>query len=78
MSLRGFFRLLLSRRLPNPASGVDDSLARTAKDALHMRGAASQKGGFSGTSAVYEHIEKGYENYAKSFDEEEEPRKQPR
>lgn len=77
MSLRGFFRLLLSRRLPNPASGVDDSLARTAKDALHMRGASHQKGGFSGTSAVYEHIEKGHENYAKSFDEEDD-RKQPR
>ena len=71
MSLRNFFRLLLSRRLPNPASGVDDSLARTAKDALHIRGMSHQKGGLSSTSAVYEHIEKGHENYAKSFDEED-------
>lgn len=68
MSLRQFFRLLRSRRLPDPASGVDDSLARTAKDALHMHGRHGS--GFSGTSAVYEQIEKGRENYAKSFDEE--------
>lgn len=71
VSLRQFFRLLRSRRLPDPASGVDDSLARTAKDALHTRGGSGGHGiGFSGTSAAYEQIEKGHENYAKSFDEE--------
>ena len=72
MSLRQFFRLLRSRRLPDPASGVDDSLARTAKDTMHIRGPGGPGtgSGFSGTNAVYEQIEKGYENYAKSFDEE--------
>lgn len=71
MSLRQFFRLLRSRRSPDPASGVDDSLARTAKDAMHVRGAGpGAPGGGSGSSAVYEQIEKGYENYTKSFNEE--------
>lgn len=66
MSLRSFFRLLRSGRLPDPASGVDDSLARTAKEAMHIR---ASKGGtaFSGTEAVYKQIAKGHKNYAKSF-----------
>ena len=66
MSLRRFFRLLL--RDPGP-SGVDHSLAKTAKDALHIRGAGGQTcgGGFSGTSTAYKHIEEGHKNYAESF-----------
>lgn len=65
MSLKSFFRLLRTNRPPNPASGVDDSLARTAKDAMHVRG--DRSGTYSGTEAVYKHIAKGHKNYAKSF-----------
>ena len=66
MSLRSFFRLLRSHRPLDPASGVDDSLARTAKDTMHVRGS---RGGaqYSGTEAVYKQIAKGHKNYAKSF-----------
>ena len=66
MGLKRFFRLLRTNRLPNPASGVDDSLARTAKDTMHVRGS---RGGaqYSGTEAVYKQIAKGHKNYAKSF-----------
>jgi len=70
MSLRSFFRLLRSDRLPDPASGVDDSLARTAKEAMHIRGS---QGGlqYHGTEAVYKHIAKGHKNYTESFDKED-------
>ncbi len=69
MSLRRFFRLLL--RDPGP-SGVDHSLAKTAKDALHIRGGSGQGGGgggggFSATSTAYKHVEEGHKNYAESF-----------
>ena len=52
-----------------PVPTVDDSLAKTAKDAMHMRGGDPGSGGsgFSGTSGLYEHIGEGHENYAKSF-----------
>ena len=48
---------------------MDHSLAKTAKDALHIRGAGGQTcgGGFSGTSTAYKHIEEGHKNYAESF-----------
>ncbi|MDE0370421.1 MAG: hypothetical protein OXI84_09820 [bacterium] len=73
MNLRRFFRLLLDvirillgkNRRP-PVGSVDDSLARTAKDAVHLGGPRGY--GFSPTSKVYEHIEKGHKNYAKSFE----------
>jgi len=76
VSLRRFFRLLLDifrilldkNRRPLVGS-VDDSLAKTAKDAVHLGGFRSP--GFSSsssTSKVYEHIEKGHKNYAKSFE----------
>ena len=65
MSLRHFFRLLRSHRPLDPASGVDDSLARTAKDAMHVRG--DRSGTYSGTEAVYKQIAKGHKNYAESF-----------
>lgn len=70
MSLRRFFRLLTDRKWVPPSS-VDDSLARTAKDAVHVRGHGifGSVGGFSSTSRVYEHIAEGHENYAKSFKE---------
>ena len=66
MSLRRFFRLLRSDRPLDPASGVDDSLARTAKEAMHIRGNRSGTA-YSGTEAVYKQIAKGHKNYAKSF-----------
>lgn len=65
MSLRRFFRLLRTNRLP--ASGVDDSLARTAKDAMHIRGGNKSGTHYYGTEAVYKHIAEGHKNYAKSF-----------
>ena len=67
MGLRRFFRLLLDKNWQPPVESVDDSLAKTARDTLHIRGPASHAGGISSTSTVYDHIEKGYKNYAKSF-----------
>lgn len=68
MSLRRFFHLLRTNRPPDPASGVDDSLARTAKEAMHVRGTCAHGGAaHSGTEAVYKQIAKGHKNYAKSF-----------
>lgn len=66
MSLKSFFRLLRTNRPLNPASGVDDSLARTAKEAMHVRGSRGGAVSYS-TEAVYKHIAKGHKNYAKSF-----------
>ena len=71
MSLKSFFRLLRTNRPLDPASGVDDSLARTAKDTMHVRGRGAGSvvdgGAYSGTEAVYKQIAKGHKNYAKSF-----------
>lgn len=67
LSLRRFFRLVLDRKWQPPLESVDDSLARTARDALHVRGQANNAGGFSSTSRVYDHIAKGYKDYVKSF-----------
>ena len=67
MSLRRFFRLLLNKNWQPPAPSVDDSLAKTAKDASHMRGGGPGGVAFSGTSNLYKQIEEGHENYAKSF-----------
>ena len=70
MSLRRFFHLLRTNRPPDPESGVDDSLARTAKDTMHVPGRSSpgvNGGAYSGTEAVYKQIAKGHKNYAKSF-----------
>lgn len=63
MSLRNFFRLLRHGPPPNP--GVDDSLARAAKDSVHV--CTSGAGPRSPTSSAYKHIEKGHKNYVKSF-----------
>lgn len=61
--LRRTIRLVLDKNWQPPAASVDDSLTRTAREALDVRG----RGGFSSTSKVYDHIEKGHQNYAKSF-----------
>lgn len=66
--LRRTIRLVLDKNWQPPAASVDDSLARTARDALDVRGrGGALSGGFSSTSKVYDHIEKGHKNYAKSF-----------
>ena len=69
MSLRRFFRLLMNKNWQPPVPTVDDSLAKTVKDAMGMRGGDPGSGGsgFSGTSGLYERIGEGYENYTKSF-----------
>ena len=67
MSLRNFFRLL--RRGSLPDLRVDDSLARVAKDSVHV--CTSWAGPRSSTSGVYEHIEKGHKNYSESFKKKE-------
>ena len=69
MSLRRFFRLLLNKNWQPSVPTVDDSLAKTARDAMHMRGGDPGSGGtgFSGTSDLYKYIGEGHENYAKSF-----------
>lgn len=68
MGMRRFLRLLLDKDWQPPTPNVDDSLARTAKDALHVRGPNNfGEGGFSSTGGVYEQITEGHENYAKSF-----------
>ena len=72
MSLRRFLRLLWRNPEAGTAPKAPDSLARTAKDAMHMRGSNQQAGGFSGSSAVYDQIAKGHENYAKSFKKKDE------
>ena len=66
MSLRRFLRLLVDKNWQPPVGSVDDSLAKTAKDAVHVQGFRSTSG-FSSTSKVYEHIEKGHKNYVQSF-----------
>ena len=64
MSLRNFFRLL--RHGPPPdRRGVDDSLAKAAKDSLHV--GQGQGGQSASTSAAYKQIEEGHKNYTESF-----------
>ena len=65
--LRRFFRLLLDKNWQPPVASADDSLAKTAKDALHVRGERGAGGQFTSTGAVYKHIAEGHQNYAKSF-----------
>ena len=70
MGVRRFFRLLLDKNWQPPVASVDDSLTKTVKDASHIRGGGPGGSGgaaFSGTSALYEQIAEGHENYAKSF-----------
>lgn len=71
MSLRRFFRLLLNKNWQPPAPSVDDSLAKTAKDALHSSGpgmgGTGSLGSYGATDAVYTQIAEGHQNYAKSF-----------
>jgi len=52
----------------NGRSGVDWSVAKTARDATHVRGGGAA-GGLpgSGSNAVADHVGKGHKNYAKSF-----------
>jgi hypothetical protein len=49
---------------------VGDRLARTAKDALHVRGNRSSAS-FSGSQAAYAHVAKGADNYDRSFDSDD-------
>ena len=44
MSLRRFFRLLLDKDWQPPVPTVDDSLAKTVKDAMGMRGGGTAWG----------------------------------
>ena len=70
MGMRQFLRLLLNKNWRPSVPDVDDSLAKTAKDALHIRGGApggSGGVGFSGTGDAYNRIGEGHQNYAKSF-----------
>ena len=69
MGMRQFLRLLLNKNWQPRVPDVDDSLAKTAKDALHMAGGSRGVGvgGSSGTSAAYKRIGEGHKNYAKSF-----------
>ena len=70
MSLRRFFRLLMNKDWQPPVPTVDDSLAKTVKDAMGMRGGGppgARHSPWSGTSGLYERIGEGHENYAKSF-----------
>ena len=66
MGMQQFLRLLLNKNWQPPVPDVDDSLAKTARDALHFR-APRGTGGFNSSEAVYEQIGKGHKNYAKSF-----------
>ncbi len=63
MSLRNFFWLLRHGSLPDRR--VDDSLAKAAKDSVHV--CTSWSGPRSPTSGVYRRIEEGHKNYAESF-----------
>ncbi len=68
MILRRFFRLLLNKNWQPSASTVDDSLAKTAMDALDIRSGPGAGGAaFPGTSQAHERIAEGHENYTKSF-----------
>ena len=68
MSLRRFFRLLLDKNWQPSVPTVDDSLAKTAMDALDIRGGPGAGGAaFPGTSQAHERIAEGHENYTKSF-----------
>ena len=70
MSLRRFFRLLLDKNWQPPVPSVDDSLAKTAKDAIHITPpAGSGLIGmlFSTTQATQDHIAKGHRDYVQSF-----------
>ena len=68
MSLRRFFRLLMNKNWQPPVPTVDDSLAKTVKDALDIRSRPGAGGAaFPGTSQAHERIAEGHENYAKSF-----------
>ncbi|MCE2525639.1 MAG: hypothetical protein J4F99_06770 [Acidimicrobiia bacterium] len=62
MSLRRFFRLL--RHNPHPSPRVDDSLAKTVKDASHV--GASTRHYVLRTNAE-RLITKGHKDYVKSF-----------
>ena len=61
-------RLILDKNWQPPVASVDDSLAKTARDALHVRGRSGFfRVGVSSTSKVYDLIAEGHKNYAKSF-----------
>ena len=64
MSLRNFFRLL-RHDLPPDGRGVDHSVAKTAKDSLHITGRSGGSG--ASTSPAYKRVGEGHKNYAKSF-----------
>lgn len=70
MGVRRSPRLLFDKDGQPPVPTLDNSLAKTAKDALHSRAERGLFAGFSSTGAVYEHIAEGHENYAKSFEKE--------
>ena len=66
--LRRTIRLVLDKNWQPPVARVDDSLAKTARDALHARGREmGLGGGFTSTSKVDDLIAEGHKNYAKSF-----------
>lgn len=71
MSLRRFFRLLLDKKWQPPVASVDDSLAKTAKDAIHLGNPSTGGYPMSGVLPTHQdaldHIAKGSEEYAKSF-----------
>lgn len=75
MGVRRFLRLLFDKDWRPPVPTLDNSLAKTAKDAIHVTrggsGGPGWSGGFSGTSKIYDHIAEGHEDYAKSFEKEE-------
>ena len=70
-SIRRFFRLLRDPRVHSRIPTADTSVARTAKDALHVTARVADNSGFSSTGAVYKHIADGAENYAKSFEKKD-------
>ena len=53
-------------------SGVDWSVAKTAREAMHVRGGNSSAGG-SGRNNVVEQVGKGHKNYAASFEKDKKP-----
>ena len=69
MSVRRFFRLLRVNPHAKTRPSAPDSLAKTAKDALHSRGGGDMAS-FSGSDNVYQQIADSHERYADSFDKE--------
>ncbi|MCE2530775.1 MAG: hypothetical protein J4G11_13035 [Acidimicrobiia bacterium] len=70
VSLRRFFRLLLDKNWQPPVASVDDSLAKTAKDAIHVTppmGTGVIGILLSTTKATHRHLAKGHKNYTESF-----------